>query len=1335
MSEPNRPAARRPTERVLGAHRLAQYIARNRCERYLRLAIFPSEANRLKERYGVGFEALSPLLSAEGQLFERHKLEELIAQGERVVDLTNKSEGDFFRELRRQQRGRVYYYQPGLEGHIGGWPCGGRADLIEATRLPDGSFDCLVLDIKASPRETVGYRLQVAFYAVLLGESMRAHGLPVTTLRGAIAARDGEFAPDKWNVFDLSLFTDEIGHLIAAPDSDVARAAAAADFSSAQYHLGRHCDGCPYNALCFVDTAEREDLSLVPHLTSTEKRALHAGGVRTVRELARLVEYAARGVGTAAGREAEVARVGARWPLAGRLPVLAQRAGAALARHDKSTEHRRTLYGTDWGSLPDANNYPGLVKVFVDAQRDHLQDRLYLLAASVVGPKGSFRVTEMAAAPPDTEAEQGLLIRWVQGLLPAVGRAADSGDAPVHVYLYDRRGQRSLLDALARHFAALCAIPAFYDLLTSSPALTQSMISFLGDEVCERQNLGAVCNNLYEVAAAMGFKWREQGVNIRQQFRARIFDNRRPYIRDEHNQLFSVPEEKAGSDALWVEAAARFGTEIPLEYAYVAWGELTDSESLKPDARTQIRGFLGTTADDIKALAAARLDALRHIEESFQHKNRLIEKQPLALDRIDQVEVDPETVPLRRALEDFLRLEHYAGLQERLLHFALPPDMRAETGRTAVIRCDGYDKEKRTADFTFADARGDALTPAGAGALRLREGDWMTLNPLLDEETGQQLTGKRLVHGRLCVAEAVGDVGVRLRLMPMSFKNSKFRFGHRMIEPEQGHVYTVDEMADDFNADKFLEACQNADANHLYRWLDDPALGREPRAWVRPSRLRFAAQVADLAHAAQTPHGLTGAQRGVIGGFIKDRVLVLQGPPGTGKSHTLGFATIARSLALAAPTRPFRVMVCARTHAAVGIALASIRARADELLSTHVKERGTEQEVAHLLEPLARLKVLKIVNDGDEKLPPGVKPLLADGDGRIKAPEQWSRLMDERLLVIGGTPGGLYNLVKRGPSKGKAVDWSGEYFDLVLVDEASQMGIAEALMAAAFLRADGQFVAVGDHRQMPPILAHAWDQEGRRDLERIRPHLSIFEYLRESGFASTALDESFRIPEEVADFLGRHVYAADGVDFHSRNRERLPVDCDLSDAPDWLRAALSPEHPLVVIEHGEVGSQQSNEFEAALIAELARVAHDRLGLDAEDGFGVVVPHRAQKFLLRAMLPDYAAAIDTVERFQGGERDLIIISATASDREFAAAESDFLLDPRRFTVAVSRPKRKVIVIASRAVFDLLPADLDDYERGSLWKRLRHEAAGGVLWRGEVGTYEVCVRAAGGKTPAR
>ncbi|MDQ3684183.1 MAG: hypothetical protein M3430_01090, partial [Acidobacteriota bacterium] len=628
-------------------------------------------------------------------------------------------------------------------------------------------------------------------------------------MRGAIASRDTEFRAGAWSMFDLTLYIDEINRLIAAPDSDVARAAAV-PFSTAVYHLGSHCDGCPYNAVCFVDTAEREDLSLVPHLTTTEKRALHAEGINKVSDLSRLITYTARGVETAPGCDAEVTRISGHWALGARLPALAQRARAALAQFvkgDNGVEHRRTLYGSHWGSLPDTNSYPDLVKVFIDAQRDHIQDRLYMLAASVVGPRGVLNVIEMADVVPDLESEQHLLIGWLQKLLPAVKRVADSSEAPLHVYLFDCRGQRALLDALARHFDALCGIPAFYDLLTSTPALTQSMISFLGDEVSERQNLGAICPNLYEVAAAMGFKWRDGEVNIPTKFRSRIFDNRRLYRRDGVSGQFNLESEgvsvRAGVGAgVWVESAARFSTQIPLEYAYAAWGELQDSTTMKGEARTQIAGFLGTTIDDIKALAAARLAALRHIEAAFRYKNRQVEKQPLTLHRLDEVAIEPSSVPLRRSLEDFLMLEHYARLQEQLLHFALPPELRVQTGRTAILRCASYDKDGKRAEFTFTDIDGHPLAATETGTGRLREGDWMTLNPVADGETGEPPTGKRIVNGRLCVVEVIVGARVSLKLLPMSFKNSRFRFGHRMIDPEQNLLYTVDEMADDLNADK-----------------------------------------------------------------------------------------------------------------------------------------------------------------------------------------------------------------------------------------------------------------------------------------------------------------------------------------------------------------------------------------------------------------------------------------------------------------------------------------------------------------------------------------------------
>ena len=79
----------------------------------------------------------------------------------------------------------------------------------------------------------------------------------------------------------------------------------------------------------------------------------------------------------------------------------------------------------------------------------------------------------------------------------------------------------------------------------------------------------------------------------------------------------------------------------------------------------------------------------------------------------------------------------------------------------------------------------------------------------------------------------------------------------------------------------------------------------------------------------------------------------------------------------------------------------------------------------------------------------------------------------------------------------------------------------------------------------------------------------------------------------------------------------------------------------------------------------------------------------------------------------------------SDLAYGQSESDFLLEPRRLTVAVSRPKRKLIVLASQALFTLMPADLDDYERGALWKHLRHACASPPLWTGEYEGYRLRV----------
>src|SRR5207244_11363274 len=120
--------------------------------------------------------------------------------------------------------------------------------------------------------------------------------------------------------------------------------------------------------------------------------------------------------------------------------------------------------------------------------------------------------------------------------------------------------------------------------------------------------------------------------------------------------------------------------------------------------------------------------------------------------------------------------------------------------------------------------------------------------------------------------------------------------------------------------------------------------------------------------------------------------------------------------------------------------LDSVARRLQELQASH----GQDAQ----LDLLKHVRLAKICNDRDEPVPAGVEVLLADGNDAQSAGAQWLELLTEPLLIVGGTPGGLYRLLKQGAARGKQLDWSEAYFDLVVVDEAAQMNLAEALTAA-----------------------------------------------------------------------------------------------------------------------------------------------------------------------------------------------------------------------------------------------------------------------------------------------
>jgi hypothetical protein len=351
-------------ERPLSATRLAQYVTvRGRCERYLRLALFPSEGAALMHRYGVRPEALSPLLAEAGSVFEHAAMAQLAAEAT-VIDLRHQSAQACIDTIRSQPVGRVLYAQATLSGRLGAVDCEGIADVLDVIRRPDQMLDITVIDIKASRRNSVSFCLQIAFYARLLTGALARAAVPVASVRGAILARAEAGVTTALEPFDLALFTDDVERLLATPDADVLRVLHR-PLAIADYHLSAKCDGCPYNALCFIDAAERHDLSVVPLLTATDKRTLQRAGVTHVRQLATLMDYGPRAMVPAPGREQDLARLSTRWPLGGRLPVLVQRARAALQRDDSSIEAKPFLLGSGFGSLPDPQRYPDLVKIFL----------------------------------------------------------------------------------------------------------------------------------------------------------------------------------------------------------------------------------------------------------------------------------------------------------------------------------------------------------------------------------------------------------------------------------------------------------------------------------------------------------------------------------------------------------------------------------------------------------------------------------------------------------------------------------------------------------------------------------------------------------------------------------------------------------------------------------------------------------------------------------------------------------------------------------------------------------------------------------------------------------
>ena len=287
-------------------------------------------------------------------------------------------------------------------------------------------------------------------------------------------------------------------------------------------------------------------------------------------------------------------------------------------------------------------------------------------------------------------------------------------------------------------------------------------------------------------------------------------------------------------------------------------------------------------------------------------------------------------------------------------------------------------------------------------------------------------------------------------------------------------------------------------------------------------------------------------------------------------------------------------------------------------------------------------------------------------------------------------------------------------FDVALVDEATQILEPQLLGLLCSRTPDGadaigKFVLIGDHKQLPAVVqqAEAYSEvhdEALRQIGLYNLKDSLFERLyrhlsqgTDDFKASPAYDmlcRQGRMNEEVAQFPNRAFYHG------------LLQTLGLPHQQGALRlAACMEEHPLAdVLRHrvaflpSQVGkaadSVKTNRSEACLVARLAEAVYRQYtatdGFDAGHTLGVITPYRSQIALIRQEIaaldiPELnAILVDTVERFQGSERDVIIYSFCvnrAYQMKFLAnltVDGGVTVD-RKLNVALTRARKQMFMV--------------------------------------------------------
>lgn len=408
--------------------------------------------------------------------------------------------------------------------------------------------------------------------------------------------------------------------------------------------------------------------------------------------------------------------------------------------------------------------------------------------------------------------------------------------------------------------------------------------------------------------------------------------------------------------------------------------------------------------------------------------------------------------------------------------------------------------------------------------------------------------------------------------------------------------------------------------------------------------------------------------------WAKD-VAVVHGPPGTGKTTTLVEA-INETL-----MKESQVLVCAQSNMALdwiseqlvdrGINVLRIGnpTRVNDKMLGFTYERRFESHPDYPQLWAIRKAIRELRSHrkrGDERFHQKFEHLKARAtelEIRIN-----SNLFDE-ARVVASTLVGSANRVLEGMK-----------FGTLFIDEAAQ-----ALEAACWIpmRRVTRVVLAGDHCQLPPMvksIAALKAGLGKSLMERIVEH---------KPDVVTLLKIQYRMNEKIMKFSSDWFYHGE-VESAPQTRNRGILDLD--EPIEWRDSKVDDEEG----DSGEsfVGESfgRINKAEAQLTLDTLEDYFKKIGkqriLDEHIDVGVISPYRAQVQYLRRLIRKresfkpyrHSISVNTVDGFQGQERDIILISLVRSNDQ---GQIGFLNDLRRMNVAITRARMKLIILGDKA----------------------------------------------------